>query len=140
MLDELEVVKIRLEKILFESRQTVDVGLSGMLFEVLPHAAHGLLISLRGYIWGQRIQNETVTLSVDVPATWWQHLKQTLYAWRRFPDWARRRWPVALRKVDKSYTFETVALLPGFKYEVPRGCGEAYVLQTNVSPRKWSST
>jgi len=128
--------RVLLNKILFEARQRIDVPL-GRVFDLLPDIGYGLALSLRGYVWGQKLQHEKVTLVVEVPATWWQHLKQACHARRWCPAWVRRRWPVVLQKVEQTHTFETVALLPGFKYDPPHGCGETYVLSTNVQRGNW---
>lgn len=48
-------------------------------------------------------ESETQTFSIETPATWFQHLKQTCYRWRRL-DWLARRWPARLETVEKECT------------------------------------
>lgn len=88
-----------------------------------------VIVDLRGYVWAQRIQNETAILTVEYPATWWQHFKQ-----RWFPRWARRRWPVRMQTKTREYEFTCHALHPGFKYEAPKQLGPV-VIKTAVTPR-----
>jgi hypothetical protein len=127
----LEPVKYRtalLEKLRFESR--AELSVSGIEFDltydICKNEVPRLIVRLNKNIWTEQIQDETVTLEVETPATWWQHLKQDL-----FPKWAIKRWPVKMIKKEKKHTFKTHALFPEFNYEAPRECGQ-FIIRTMV--------
>lgn len=47
----------------------------------------------------RHIKGKTVHEKIEVPADWWQHVKQ-----RWFPAWALRRWPARTRTIDVRVT------------------------------------
>jgi len=101
----------------------VRTALNGINWDLLEREAGRLLLRLDAYVWSQKLQDETVTLSVNFPATWWEAFKK-----RFFPAWALRRWPVQMATVEQEHRFRTVALLPGFRYEQPPRTGPGLVL------------
>ena len=57
----------------------------------------------------------THQVSILVPKTWWEHLKDD-----HFPKWWKKRWPVLHKRVWRNVVFNHWALLPGFD-KVPPG-------------------
>jgi hypothetical protein len=108
--------------------------------------AEVLVRQLSAFVWMEKLQDEEVELKVSTPATWWQALKQEVIypalmlckigKWHPFLRLTMKhllpRWPVRMRQVNTSHQFKTVAKLPEFNYESPRGCGK-FVLETMVS-------
>lgn len=136
--------QVALEAVPFHSRRSLrPTALNGLSVDILKGEVEDAVLCLGAYVWAEVLQNERVTFDVaeshafeaSWPATWWEHVKQ-----RWFPRWALARWPVKMAtkyetwRVKKSQTheFKTVALLPEFKYEAPRGCGTAVVLRTSL--------
>lgn len=52
--------------------------------------------------------SDSIKLTLDVPSSWWQHLKQDC-----FPVWYKKKWPVKYITKEKMFLFdlETVALV-----------------------------
>lgn len=73
-----------------------------------------LLFSLRAYVLAEHLVDETVTLDVDVPASWFQHLKA-----RHMRRWVLKRWPVRTIKVTEAKRFQRDATYPKANIGVP---------------------
>lgn len=105
----------------------------------MSNVMNEMVLRLKASIWSEKLQDETVTLEVKHMSflTWWDHLKAT-----HFPTWAIKRWPAKFKVIvnSKSHTFRTVALLPDFKYEAPKGVKRvalrSYVLSDNPVSRE----
>jgi hypothetical protein len=80
-------------------------------------------VRVTSYIFGVDMPT-TYTVSVLVPKTWWEHLKED-----HFPEWWKRKWPVQYKEVYRDVTFNHWALLPGFD-KVPPG----YEIQMFTEP------
>lgn len=95
-----------------ESRAYMDHALKRAVIELVRKVA---------YIEGEG------TLTIDVPATWWQHLKRTLYAnlqhytypyvyLSRWTDWIVRRWPVRY----ETMVYKACAMFPNLPIPADR--------------------
>lgn len=91
-----ERVVLPLERFMVTKRipQTV---LSNMKFDCqLEDSLRDLVMYLSKEI--VRSAPRTETVQFDVPATWWQHLKQD-----HAPEWFLKRYPVVMRQIPFSY-------------------------------------
>lgn len=68
--------------------------------------ADSLAIRMRSYILGQE-DHQRYSVSVDIPATWWQHFKQD-----HAPGWFVRRFPVKTKTVPRTVEFNHKMLFP----------------------------
>ncbi len=57
-----------------------------------------MVTALRGFVWSNQIHVERQTTAV--PATWWDHFKDTF-----FPDWLRRRMPIRTQTITTETKF-----------------------------------
>lgn len=77
-----------------------------------------LRYKLEAYVLTDHVtkQNFTLEFSVEVPTTWFQHLKQD-----RMRTWILRRWPVRTRTISKteSVTYQKDHLYPEASLELP---------------------
>jgi hypothetical protein len=66
-----------------------------------------LVVSLSSYVLAEHLARETQTVTLRVPASWWQHFKRdVLYGSGRFrPTWVMRRWPARVRTLSREVTF-----------------------------------
>lgn len=80
----------------------------------LDHFADEVNVRVTSYIFGVDMPT-TYQVSILVPKTWWEHLKDD-----KFPDWWKRKWPVKNKSVWRDVIFNHWALLPGFD-KVPPG-------------------
>lgn len=78
----------------------------------------------------------STTRGVDVPATWWQHLKDD-----HAPGWLKKRWPVRHKsiKVDLHIDFTRYATYPEADVVLPERFGKAVIFEkigvsTNTGP------
>ena len=121
-----------LEREIFHAVEAIDLALLDVHVDIYnSFSADALVLRMSGFIWSEHLQDETVTLVAEYPATWWQHFKQRFY-----PEFAKRRWPVKMANINSSHTFRTVALLPDFKYNPPNGCGERFIVRTYADPER----
>jgi hypothetical protein len=91
------------------------------------HELQNLVIRLSAAVWSEVVQDETVYLTIETPATCWQHFKQ-----QYFPKWALKKWPVITEKKTQSYDFKTIALFPEFRYNSPNRDMGRYIFRTMV--------
>jgi hypothetical protein len=117
--------------------QAVRRGRLELVPDIIADEAGRMIMRLDVDVWGQKVQDEEVTLEASFsrswPATWWQAFKS-----QYFPAWALRRWPVRLHTSSETQTkrfkFKTVALLPNFRYDPPPDADGRYVLGSYVMP------
>lgn len=107
--------------------------------EFLGYMRDEALYRLETEVWCERLQDETVTLKasavedVRVPSTWWQHFKRDC-----FPLWLLRKFPVhhvsihVTVSAEKTYRFQTIAKLPEFRYESPKGTHRIYTMVATI--------
>jgi hypothetical protein len=95
-------------------------------FDVWQQVADHLLCTLKSYVWEQQLAPDKIQVSlekpyrqvvpyrkhltqvVQVPASWWQHLKQD-----HFPAWYLSRWPVEYRDRVVSYSLDDHVVAEG---------------------------
>lgn len=128
--DTVAVKRILLQRFDLHVRRVLEtrkVALNGVRIEMLDlfaDAAGRAAVQMSAYVWAQKLQDETVALSVSYPSTWWQAFKE-----RFFPARALRRWPVKKTTVSRAHRFRTLALFPGYRYESPSDrLGEPHVI------------
>ena len=79
---------------------------------------------LEATVYGQDLEH---TLATKMPASWFQHLKES-----HAPAWCLKRWPV--RYTIGVQTIKVARLFPDF---VPPKVGEPVVRILHMSPFKW---
>jgi len=133
---ERQISQRALERQMYRSRCEIDraVAFNGLKFDIVDDVCGRMAADLSVYIWAEKLQDETVELKIETPATWWQHFKQAVTAYRRCPKWLSRlvtkRCPVRLKMISQRHTFKTLALFPTFKYEAPPQCGPELIIST----------
>lgn len=96
---ELERIRLGVQLALSEHLLDARVDIERMIIDHFT-------VSLRGYLWGEKVHNETI----KYPRDWYQSFKA-----RWFPAWALRRWPV----VYTVHTIDITALYPDLRISVP---------------------
>lgn len=85
-----------------------------------------LLARLTAYVLARKVIEDTRTYTVEHPATWWQHLKLSV-----FPERFKRRWPVRYDKTEIKVHFKQYEVYPKAPLpEVPNTFGPAVTYQT----------
>lgn len=104
----------RFDPVKFTTRHRI--GSSTELREYRDSIQDSMFLELRCYVYGQTLQDETVTVvsTIEVPKTWWQHFKLSV-----FPSWLLKWLPVGMKKVSKEekHTFRVRALFPDWHRE-----------------------
>ena len=68
-----------------------DLGrfaVASMKLEAVRRTAWEMHVELRASMLAAQVLSDSQVVSIEFPASWWQHLKE------HFPAWCRRRWPV----------------------------------------------
>lgn len=88
------------------------------LSQHIDNSRRALVISLRGYVLAEEVDNRTkaVTFKTTIPATWWDHLKQD-----KLPYWLTKLFPIKLKTIEKSkkVTFRRLATYPKANIVLP---------------------
>src|SRR5258708_6053847 len=53
-----------------------------------------LIFSLKSVVLAEKLAQEQQTVTLNIPASWWQHFKRDSWLGRHRPQWMRKRWPV----------------------------------------------
>lgn len=83
------------------------IAVAPRIMEHADHAARVLVASLKAKL----VVEEQQPLKLDVPADWWQHVKQ-----RWFPAWALARWPVRTAVI----ALPVRTIYPALQTKIPR--------------------
>ena len=79
-----------------------------------------LLYSLHTLIPAENLKEETHTVMVKYPATWWQAFKE-----QYFPTWLKNRCPIRSKTKSETVTFIAYNLYPKFPNIMPERCMDA---------------
>lgn len=102
------------------------------LFEVYEQTAEYMAMELRAYVLARKQVDEYHNAVLEVPATWWQHLKQDY-----FPEWYKRRWPIRFTKMVKRFRFERYDTYPEADFAISEERFGRPVLCEFVSAKDW---
>ena len=66
-----------------------------------------LVYELTAYVLAEKLprveESSSKSYFYEIPASWFQHLKQTIYRWRRL-SWLERRWPARYETHERKAT------------------------------------
>ena len=79
-----------------------------------------LLYSLHSLIPAENLKEETHTVSVEYPETWWHAFKE-----QYFPAWLKKRYPIKYKTKSETVTFTAYNLYPKFPEIMPERCIDA---------------
>jgi hypothetical protein len=79
-----------------------------------------LLYSLHTLTPAENLKEETHTVTMHYPATWWQMFKE-----QYFSEWFKKRCPIRYNSKSETVTFTAYNLYPKFPDFVPEKCGNA---------------
>jgi hypothetical protein len=103
--------------------------------EVRDWMYENLLVRLSAYVLTEQLADEYHPVSLGLPATWWQHLKQD-----HAPEWFKRRWPVRFRKMTCQIHVRTSGTYPDMKMALPPGeFGDRVIIQ-ELSTSPWTES
>jgi hypothetical protein len=110
------------------SREALALGDRVQLVEHIDHFTDSLVLTLKSWIWSQKVQEQEVTY----PATWWDHFKRDGLRW--LPAWARKRIRVRMH-------LTRMASWEGYpEFKAPPQCGKSVrILQMTHEPDYMSS-
>lgn len=90
-------------------------------FEVLASQLAGTLVaSLKAYIIAEPVGSTVTTETIQVPANWWQHLRETV-----LPEWWLSLHPVIYKARHVTCEWEERYLYPQLPLTLPK-CGPRY--------------
>jgi hypothetical protein len=84
-----------------------------------------LLYSVRTLIPAEKLKEETHTVTVEYPGSWWQAFKE-----QYFPLWLKAKCPIKYKTKSETVTFIAYTLYPKFPAIMPERCVDA--IQTIV--------
>ena len=101
--------------------------------EVVGNIHERLRLRLTAFVWAENLQKTEETVSIEVPADWWQHWKQDCA-----PAWFVKRWPVKMRKHERTAKFVVDAVFPNFTPHSERDAFEyRFVKHSALDWRDW---
>ena len=93
----------------------IPAGLQGLDAQMIEdHAFQTTLCRLSAYVMTEKLADETKVAEMAIPASWWQHLKDS-YA----PRWFARRFPVKRKVYYASVHFEAKGVYPDAPIAMP---------------------
>lgn len=107
-------------------------------FHAIERAAEDMTVELVSEVLRERVVGETQTAELDVPASWWQHFKQT-YKDSRLLRRFVRRYPVKVTTLKKTVTFQRYFHYPNADVVMPpTPLGRPIVYET-VGQSDWNT-
>lgn len=127
-----QFTEIVLQKVKLGLTHTVCAGLAAEtriedISDRVGWMADDMVLQLVTRVTSQKFKEETITLDVSYPATWWDHFKQ-----RWFPSSWQRRWPVRMKREQMHVTLAHHIHYP--EYVLPKA-GPTYY---QILPHTWS--
>lgn len=111
----LNTSQILLEKRRYTVHEALDPRIGALTRDSLvfdewqEHSAYRLVRQLSAYVLSEKLVDKTVsdrrTLSVDIPASWWQHFKLDVLASFNVGRWFVMKRPVRYRTEKREHTF-----------------------------------
>jgi hypothetical protein len=112
--------------VVVRSSAEYSAAYDSMIVDLLCHR-------LTAFVLTEKVVGQVHTLSVEVPATWWQHLKAS-----RMRPWILRRWPVRYHRIERDVRFDKRLMYPAASQSLP-SLGGPIVFESlkNSGPRRW---
>lgn len=122
---------LTLQKLPLQNRMVMQ-GVNLTEFRITPNVLRGQMIAqLYAYVMATEAQVLNVTFTEEVPADWWQQLKQ-----ERAPTWFLRRWPVKMRTREVLRKVKAQAIFPHFNRAWPDEFGRAGYMVQQARPEQ----
>lgn len=117
-----ECIQHTLDILVSEKRFTLSgYALRSLTVDRLEDYIHDVLLySLHTLIPAENLKEETHTVTINYPATWWQMCKE-----QYFSEWLKKRYPIRYNTKSETVTFTAYNLYPKFPDVVPEKCGNA---------------
>jgi len=114
-----QLKQITLEALKFKAQNNIGrymvENMSIEINDVAISIANEFIYELETKILGQ--QNvQKYHIPFDIPKNWWEHFKQDI-----MPGWFKEKFPVKLKKVEKEFEFNHMALLPDLNISSEQG-------------------
>jgi hypothetical protein len=98
-----------------------------------------LIFRLRSAVLADKLVSERQAVTLDIPASWWQHFKRDSWLGRHRPQWMRRRWPVRFTTMRQEVLFERYRTYPDASIALPSERFGAPVIYETYTPMGWKS-
>ena len=114
-----EIVKHTLDLLICEKQFGLDgVALKNLRVDrIQDYARNTLLYSLHTLLPAENIKEETHTVTVKYPETWWQMFKE-----QYFPTWLKEKCPIKYGTNAETIKFTAYNLYPKFPSFMPERC------------------
>jgi hypothetical protein len=134
VLDRLKVATMgQVQRHLLEDAQFVARTADVAFFE--DRFTGNLCLSLRALVLGLRREDRERTVHLDVPASWWQHLKRD-----HTPEWFTRRRPVRYERLTRTITFSVHQTYPNASIALPEDrFGQPVIVHQAIGDTSWRS-
>lgn len=132
--------QVILQKVKVGSRQKLPayVAATADLDVYLEPLAQMLIASLRAYVLAEHLVNQEHEVSLEVPASWWDHFKRDSRLWARLPGRLRDRRPVRYTRMKRTVTFNRYHAYPEASI-LPSGRFGAPVVWEAWEPGAWDA-
>lgn len=89
--------------------------------------ADSMVFQFKMHVYTEDLYDKTFDVSVETPATWWQHLKEDL-----FPSWLKARFPVRYKQTMKTIRQRAFEAYPKLKIGHPNEPSFRHVIMSEV--------
>jgi hypothetical protein len=96
-----------------------------------------LIFQLRSMVLADKLVEERQTVTLDIPASWWQHFKRDSWLGRHRPQWMRKRWPVRFTTMRQTVQFQRYRNYPDASIPLPPERFGAPVIYETFTPLGW---
>jgi hypothetical protein len=96
-----------------------------------------MLLGLTAEVLRDHIVNEIQTVTLEVPASWWQHFKsdhRNRFGFR----WFVKRFPILLETWTKDVTFDRYYDYPDATIQLPEENFGKFIVSETVTQRDWN--
>jgi hypothetical protein len=88
-----------------------------------------LVYRLSAFVLADKFVDDVYTVTVNVPASWWQHFKRDC-----LPQWWRNRWPVKEEQIRRRVEFMRYNTYPNASFALPEERFGKPVVYETVTP------
>jgi hypothetical protein len=106
-------------------------------FTVQEQMGGDMLLGLTAEVLRDHIVNEIQTVTLEVPASWWQHFKsdhRNRFGFR----WFVKRFPILLETWTKDVTFDRYYDYPDATIQLPEENFGKFIVSETVTQRDWN--
>src|ERR1700744_2788908 len=94
--------------------------------------AETLAYELTAYVLSQHVADLRQEVTIDIPASWWQHFKRD-----RAPKWFVRRYPVKTATMRKVFYLDRFRTYPDANYALPQETFGKSVMFETIDQSTW---